>query len=271
MKNLSLKLTSTCLFAAMVIINMLANIIPLGIGTTGDVSEQYPSLFTPAPITFAIWGLIYLLLIFYVLYQWGLLGMHEDSYLDLISIGSLFAVSCVLNICWIFAWHFDVIWLSTIFIVSLLVVLAIISKRIKRDNRLPLSYLMVNIGFDIYFGWIIAATIANISVLLVSLDWNGFGVSPIVWTCAILIVGAIIGSCPVLVDRKWFSTLAVIWAYVGILIKHISKSGFAGEYPSIILATVIGIILMLTAMAIRMVRGSCCHKNYCYINDDDDF
>lgn len=56
MKNKSLKWLNTVLFAATVIVNALANILPIGIGDTGAVSGKYPNLFAPAGITFAIWA-----------------------------------------------------------------------------------------------------------------------------------------------------------------------------------------------------------------------
>ena len=51
------------------VINGLANVIPLNGKTTGEISDSYPNLFVPAGITFSIWGIIYLMLILFVLYQ----------------------------------------------------------------------------------------------------------------------------------------------------------------------------------------------------------
>ena len=112
---------------------------------------------------------------------------------------------------------------------------------------------MVKLGFDIYFGWIIAATIANISVLLVKIEWNRFGISEVLWTLIILIVGALIGATVAIFSGRYFATLAVIWAYVGIIIKHISIDGFGGQYRSIIVAAGIGICIMFSACIIRVI------------------
>ena len=260
MRTKTLRIVNTEFFSIMVIVNALANILPLGIGNTGAVSEKYPNLFTPAPITFAIWGVIYLMMALFLLWQWGILGSKENAENDLHTVGLWFSVSCLANIGWIFAWHFDVIWLSVIMIIALLASLAIIGMEIKRRHRTGLPYFAVNAGFDLYFGWIIAATIANISVLLVSLGWNGFGLSPVLWTCIILVVGALIGALPALKDRKWFSTLAVVWAYAGILIRHIGQGGYAGEYPLVIGFAIIGIVIMLSAMLIKAVGLNCACK-----------
>jgi hypothetical protein len=42
----------------MIVLNVLANALPLGGRTTGEISDAYPNLFAPAGYTFAIWGLI---------------------------------------------------------------------------------------------------------------------------------------------------------------------------------------------------------------------
>ena len=107
---------------------------------------------------------------------------------------------------------------------------------------------MVNAGFDIYLGWIIAATIANISVWLVKTGWGRFGLSEVFWTVAILLIGAAIGVCVVIIGRNRLAGCAVIWAYIGILTKHVSASGHAGKYPLVIGAVIIGMVGMLTAM-----------------------
>ncbi|MFA4886295.1 MAG: tryptophan-rich sensory protein, partial [Desulfotomaculaceae bacterium] len=66
-----MKMLVTVNFLGMIVVNMLANILPINGVTTGQVSDSYPNLFAPVGITFAIWGLIYLLLAGYTLYQLG--------------------------------------------------------------------------------------------------------------------------------------------------------------------------------------------------------
>lgn len=253
MKNKSLKWLNTVLFAATVIVNALANILPIGIGDTGAVSGEYPNLFAPAGITFAIWGVIYAALLLFILYQWGIFdkGEHSDKVVD--SIGYSFAVSCLFNIAWIFAWHNDVIWLSLIFMVLLLISLIVIGNRIDHTDDKGFSYLAVNAPFDLYLGWVIAATIANVSTFLVSVGWDGFGISEVFWTCAVLIVGSVIGALCVLLKRKYFAGLGVIWAYIGVLIRHIGKSGFDGKYPAVIACAFIGIAIIVLGGLLNVV------------------
>ena len=96
-------------------------LLPIGGNTTAQVSEAYPNLFTPAPITFAIWGVIYLMMALFVVYQWELLDRGRYSAKVRGDVGLWFAVSCALNIAWVFLWHYRRIGLSMIAIVLLLI------------------------------------------------------------------------------------------------------------------------------------------------------
>jgi len=76
--NIAVKVLATVTYLVMVVVNGLANAIPLNGRQTGEVSDMYGNLFAPAGITFAIWGVIYLLLGLHVLYQWGVFH-HPES------------------------------------------------------------------------------------------------------------------------------------------------------------------------------------------------
>lgn len=244
----ALKWINTIALVAMLAINACANLIPIGGNTTGDVSKSYPNLFTPAPITFAIWGVIYLFMTAFIVFQWGVLDKNGNSTYLRESIGIWFLVSSILNIAWLLAWHNKKIELSTILIALLLVSLIFIVNKTSVNASTTLSKIMVKIGFDIYFGWIIVATIANISVLLTKLDWNRFGLSEVFWTVTILITGAAIAATVVITSGRWASGIAIIWAYIGILIKHIGTSGYAGKYTSIIVTGALGILVIASSI-----------------------
>lgn len=239
---------NTIAWLAMVVVNILANTIPIGIGNTGEISAQYPNLFTPAPYTFAIWGIIYLLTGIFVLYQWEWFdgGLNSGRVRD--RIGPWFAISCLFNIGWIFAWHYDVIWLSVIFIVALLPVLIEITRREREESMRVIDSLCVTAGFNIYFGWIIAAVIANISVLLVKIGWGGWGLGEAFWIAAILLIGAAIGFAVILVDRRILSGMSIIWAYIGIIFRHLSEPGSTLGSTLAVMAACTGIAVMICAI-----------------------
>ena len=131
--------------------------------------------------------------------------------------------------------------------VVILVCLIIINQTINKVNLQFSEKLFIRLPFSIYFGWITVATIANATILLVSLGWDGFGISEPTWTVAIIIIGLIIGIVTMLKNRDITYGLVIIWAYIGILIKHTSPSGFSNQYMQIITTVVVSIILIIIA------------------------
>lgn len=254
----SLKWINAGAFTAMIAVNALANLLPIGGKTTGQISETYPNLFTPAPITFAIWGMIYLLMLLFTIYQFGITDHDNQSSKVRERIGYWFTISCVLNIMWIFFWHFQLIGLSTICIALLLLSLLMIVKRLQSMNSTGfLQRIMTNTGFSLYYGWIIAATIANISVFLTKAGWNGWGISADFWTVVVLLVGAVIVGAVAIFGRDWIAPLAVMWAYCGILIRHISPVYYGGTHPYVIVAGFVCEAVVLAAIVLPKVLRKC--------------
>lgn len=243
MKNMLIKIIAGVAYVAMVVVNFLANSLPINNRATGAISDAYPNLFAPAGVTFSIWGLIYLLLAGYVLYQFIRSNQEKDRVFN--KINPLFIASSVANILWIFAWHYDYIGLSVIIMATLLFLLIKIADIIFIQKFSSLEKLFIWAPFSVYFGWITVAAIANITVFLVSIGWHGFGISDFIWTSLILFVGALIGILRMIKDKNIAYGLVLVWAYLGILLKHLSVSGFNGQYPSVI-ATVILCLVLFT-------------------------
>ncbi len=246
-KNLLLQILVAVSYVAMITVNYLANALPIGGVTTGEASDSYPNLFTPSGLTFSIWGLIYVLLAIYVVYQFGWFGKKPDNQKQqlLNRIGQLFILTSVANISWIFAWHYGIIWLSVTIMIIFLTGLIMLADIINKEDFSLTENICLRLPFSIYFGWITVATIANITVFLVSINWDGFGIADNIWTIIILLVGAAIGIIRGLKDQN-ISYLAVfIWAYGGILLKHTSAEAFAGQYPNIITTLIICLVLFV--------------------------
>lgn len=249
----SLRVFNLLFFIAMIVVNALGELLPLGIGSTGAISAKYPNLFTPAPLTFSIWGLIYLLLAAFIIYQLNMGGNSTTSTQLVAAIGGWFIFSCIMNIGWMISWHYDVIWLSLIFMLGLLISLIFISSGIRSIENPNIITRVSCFGFNIYLGWICAATIANVCVFLVKTGWHRFGWSEPIWTILVLVIGAILAVLFIVTRNNYAAAFAIIWAYYGILTKHISQSGHAGQYPVIIITTfaciaailVIGILKLL--------------------------
>ncbi len=242
-------------YLAMLVVNGLANAIPLNHKTTGELSDALPNLFVPAGITFAIWGLIYLLLAMLLIYQlYSLLRQEIATGLFVVRIGWWFFISCILNMSWIFAWHYEVIWLSLLIMVMLLGTLIIIYRRLdigsccaKRNEKV-----FVFLPFSIYLGWISVATVANATAFLVSLGWNRWGFSEAFWVVAVLAL--VTGLTLVVVFRRKDIAYAipVLWALTGIIIKRSADLG--GQERIAVLASAAGIALIVIAVLVQVVR-----------------
>ncbi|MFO7827580.1 MAG: hypothetical protein R6V23_03065 [Bacteroidales bacterium] len=241
MKNVITKIFVVITYVAMVVVNFLASSLPINDRTTGEISNTYPNLFAPAGLTFSIWGLIYLLLAGYVVYQFTKRGEKKEVLITKVNI--FFIATSVANISWVFAWHYDYIGLSVIIMAILLYSLIKIADSL-RDEQLTLhEKLFVYAPFSVYFGWITVAAIANVTVFLVSIGWNGFGITDFVWTSIILLVGAFIGVFRMVKDKNVVYGFVLVWAYLGILLKHVSVSGFGGQYISVIITILVCLAL----------------------------
>lgn len=238
-------------YIAMVVVNFLANGLPINNRSTGAISDAYPNLFAPAGLTFSIWGLIYLLLALYVLYQFISFGKEGGQKKEglLKKVNIFFIVTSLANISWIFAWHYDFIGLSVLIMAVLLIFLIRIADILGAEQLTAQERLFVSTPFSVYFGWITVAAIANITVFLVSIGWNGFGITDFVWTSIVLLVGAFIGILRMRKDKNIAYGLVLIWAYFGILFKHLSTGGFDGQYPSIIVTVIVCLVLFVFFLA----------------------
>lgn len=243
-------------FAAALVLNGLAaGTTLLGGMMTGQVSDAYPNLFAPVGATFSIWSVIYLLLIAFTVYVFGF-GRPKKSALKgetLAKVTRLLSINLLLNGAWILAWQYQVIWLSMLLIVAILVTLVMIVNELRGVELGPREYVMAKLPFSVYFGWITVATIANVTTWLVSIDWNGFGVRDGVWMVAVLLVGAAIALFTANRNRDWAYLAVVVWAFAGILVKHLSPGGFDGDYPSVIVTLTILLSVMVMS-ALLLVR-----------------
>ena len=116
-------------------------------------------------------------------------------------VGILFAVTSLANVGWVFAWHYDQILLSTLLIASILVLLAVIAVTLRDHPLTSRELWLVRVPFSVYFGWITVATIANMTALLVSLGFDGFGISEVVWAVVIILVGLLIAGATILINK----------------------------------------------------------------------
>jgi hypothetical protein len=222
------KYINIVLFAGMLVMNYLANALPLNNKTTGELSDSFPNLFVPVGITFSIWGVIYMLLLVYCVVQFT--GSGKEAISD---ISWLFSISCVLNAVWIIFWHYGKLPLSLIIMIGLLVTLILINISIR---ELPSG--IIKATFGVYLGWICIATIANATALLISIKWNGFNIPQETWTIIMIFIGAVLIGLTVYRLKNPFIGLAVVWAFTGIAIKR------QDDFRSIFISAIIALSLV---------------------------
>ena len=232
--------------AVTILINFLANALPLNGKTTGEISDSFAVFFVPAGYAFSIWGLIYLGLLAYAVYQL-LAPQRNDPALR--SIDTFFLVSCAANILWLFLWHYELFVLTLLAMIVLL--LSLIAIYLRLDiNRAPVSGTfkwLVHRPFSIYLGWITVATIVNVTVVLDDLKWGGWGVSPEVWTVIVLITGAAIAGVVLFQRRDLAYGLVILWAYIAVAIKNTGV-------PLVGTATVIASVLVAALLLGTLLR-----------------
>lgn len=245
-------------FIIMVATNYLANALPFNNKTTGQLSDQYPNLFVPAGITFSIWGIIYLLLlIFCVKQSKNLFSKSPDPSTNALvdKIGLRFVVSCILNSLWILYWHYEHLFFSVIIMLSLLIILIDIVRRIhflskNAEIQIPV---VAKAAFGMYLGWICIATIANVTAVLVFFGWNGFGQSEVFWTCLMVLIGALLVGITLLKFNNAFIGASVLWAFAGIIIKRIEATEY---HRFIVWVAVFAIIVVMTCIFIETTKSA---------------
>ncbi len=207
-------------YSVMILVNALANALPLNGYNTGEISAMYPNLFVPAGFTFSIWGLLYLLLFGWVIYSGIILWKQQQTILfnHVRTVAPFFILSCTLNAVWIIMWH------QLLPVAALLIMFWLLSTLITMYRNMQAAKMQLNTGaslllyipFVMYLAWICVASIANTTAVLVDVDWNGFGLQPWLWSCIMIVIAALLGCWFSLVKREAAFAVVVAWALFGI-------------------------------------------------------
>lgn len=251
--NLVYAVINLAAFIGVVAVNALANILPINGINTGALSDSYPNLFVPAGLTFSIWGVIYLLLALFSVYQLIMVLKGRESK-SMEAVGILFIVSSLANIAWIFAWHYLLTGLSLVIMLILLVSLAALYGRLYliRPMAKTSEKFFIHLPFSIYFGWITVAIIANITAVLVDINWQRFGLSEQFWTVAVIVAAVLIFLYVLFSRQDIFYTLVGVWALYGIYIKRTAVDRMPDQ--SIVMASAAGAALLSLGIIVQFFR-----------------
>jgi len=203
---------------ATIVVNALANALPINGLNTGEISDRFEVYFVPAGYVFSIWGLIYLGLIAYAVYQ-ALPSQRDNPRLR--GVGYLVPLSCAANIAWIFLWHYEAfLWTLPAMFALLILLIAVYLRLGTGRNEVPDGERWtVQAPFSLYLGWITVATVANVTAVLDYVGWGGWGLSPELWMVVMLLVTLALASAMSLTRGDVAYMLVLIWALVGIAVK----------------------------------------------------
>jgi hypothetical protein len=224
-----------------IIMNVLANALPLNGQNTGDISDRFQVFFVPAGYVFSIWGLIYIGLLAFAVYQ-ALPAHSQDAVLR--RIGYLPALSGVANVAWLFFWHYNLFGWT---LVAMLLLLASLLAMYLRAGigRAPVAGAgerwCVRVPFSVYLGWITVATIANVTDVLSLTPWNGWGLAPEMWAVVLLAVAVLIALAMAITRRDAAYILVLTWAFAGIGVKQaaaplVANAGWTAAAATALLA-----------------------------------
>jgi len=245
-RNQLIQVLNIIVFAVTVGVNSLAGATTLLNGkTSGQVSDAYPTLITPAGFTFSIWSIIYILLGVFIVYQ-ALPRKEDKPFLDRISF--LFILSGLLNVSWLFLWHYGLITYSVILMFGLLSSLIAIYLRLnigKADVSLK-EKVCVHLPFSVYMGWITVASIANVAVALTFLNWDAAGIDPAIWALLVIAIALLITLAVIATRKDIGYSLVIVWALGGIMAKQFSNQ-------IVLWTTSVSIVLILITLVAMVV------------------
>lgn len=237
-------------FIVLIIVNALSQTRLIGGVTTAEVSGIYTTMFTPAGYTFGIWSVIYLLMGVFVLYQMGFIGRRSNYDLVRGDVGLAFAYSCLANVLWLISWQLQMIGLSMFCILALAASLIMIRERLMLHADGSFVHRLTCAGFDIYLGWICAATLANIAVYAKYLELSWFANGEIYMATILALLAAIAGILFAMGKQRYWSSIAIIWALAGIFFRNIT-----GKYPGRINVYIIFLLIcMITLGTITLLE-----------------
>ena len=244
----------------MLTLNFLANYLPLNGKTTGELSDKFPNLFVPAGVTFSIWGVIYVLLLIFTLYQASTLFNSKASRVNTLvqKTGIWYFLSSLLNATWILAWHYELVPVSVAVMLVLLFSLLVVNFGLFNGsaNLSPWERFVTKAPFGVYLGWICVATIANVTSWLTGIGWDG-GFEEDTWAVFMIAIGAVISLTATIRLHNGYLALAVVWAFVGIIIKRLDQEPI---YYSIAFVAGLGALLLFIYGLVVLVRDFKSHQ-----------
>ncbi len=232
---------------AMVAMGLLAETLPLGGRAPRELLAMFGNLFTPAPWALSIWWLIFIGMGMFTLYQF-LPSQADDP--AVARVDSLFLISSLLYIAWLFAWHFLWTGVSVVLMALLTAVVLIIYLQVtsRRTDRTPAHRFMVALPFRVYLGWLTFSLLANLMAWFTSAESQFAPLGELGWTLVLIGVTVVIGAAVFLLRKDLFFNLPLIWGLVAIAVAQSAQT-------TVMLTALLGAVLLLGLIVLQIVRG----------------
>jgi hypothetical protein len=219
--DLQRQVTTLAAVPVSIAVNTLSNIFPLNGVSVGELSNTlFASVqIIPANYAFAIWGLIYIGLIAFGIYQ---LQPTQRENPRLQQSGYLLAIACIAQCAWIYLFLARLFPLSNLAMWGILIPLMVMYQRLEigKERVSRQERWFIHLPISIYLGWISVATIVNVATGLYSIKWDGWGISPSIWTVVMMTIASIIAAVMSIQRRDTAYVLVIVWALVAIAIRQ---------------------------------------------------
>ncbi|MDN4613307.1 TspO/MBR family protein [Leifsonia sp. F6_8S_P_1B] len=206
----------------------------------------------PAGPAFAIWSVVYAGLALYAI--WQALPSQAARERQRV-LGWWVLASLLLNAAWILSVQAGLLGLSVAVIVALLAVLVTAFVLLRRHpSESTADAVLLDGTMGLYLGWVMVATVANVTAWLTAAGFDGFGWSPHAWALALLAVVAVLGSSLAIWSRgRLTPSLALAWGLCWIGVSRLT--GELLSAPVAVTAFAAAAIVLLVTVAVRVARG----------------
>lgn len=173
------------------------------------ITDKYRSLFVPANYAFSIWGIIYLAIFVYSVYQLFPSQKEKPFYEKL---NPPLMLSMALGVVWGIVFRESMITLSMAVIALSFLTAYICLIRVHKSYRSGEHGLWIVFPFSIYSAWLMAATFASLSLWFVYLGWHGGALGDVYWTLILLTIASVAGFAVSFFYYDFIFALVIAWA-----------------------------------------------------------
>lgn len=251
MKNKIYAVLNLLSVVAVIYVNYYSVLFGINGNTVGSLSGRYDNLFTPASFAFSIWGIIFLSMVVFAVYQFidtFFLKRNQDMFEQ---IGYKFLVTNIGNCTWVFVWLYE--WTGLSVLVMMVMLFCLLSTVLQADRTKVFSSFVRSafIWFPImiYAGWINVAMVANISAYLSKLGWEGGFLTESQWAIALILIATLLNLAVLVRKGFWQFAIVGIWALFAIYSRH------QANFSSIAVVAATGAVAIAAGIVILQVRS----------------